>query len=156
MITKKTPDFLDMLMQEALQEARMAMQAGDVPIGAVIALKGEIIARAHNEIERLKDATKHAELTAIQRASQVLGDWRLSETTLCVTLEPCPLCAGAIRQARIGTVVFAAHDEKRGALGSLFDLSLDKRLGALPRVISGIRSAEAITLLQDFFKNHRS
>ena len=143
-------------MKEALSEAEIAMHDGDVPIGAVIAHGDSIIARAHNEIEKNKDATQHAEILAIQQASKTLSDWRLNETILCVTLEPCPMCAGAIMQARIGTVVFAAYDDKRGALGSLFNLALDKRLGNPPRVISGIREAESLQLLQQFFKEKRN
>lgn len=148
-------DFANYLMQEALKEAEEANIHRDVPIGAVVAVNGEIIARAHNEIELKKDATCHAEVLAIQRASQVQSDWRLDDAILCVTVEPCPMCAGAIRQARVNTVIYGCMDPQRGALGSLFDLSLDPRLGSIPRVISGINSEEAANLLQSFFKGKR-
>jgi len=142
-------------MQEAIAEACLASAGGDVPIGAVVAADGEIIARGHNEIEARKDATAHAELLAIQRAAAALGDWRLRETLLCVTIEPCPMCASAIKLARVPVVVFGAADEKRGAFGSLFDLAPDTRIGPEPRVISGIRAEECARLLQVFFDEKR-
>ncbi len=149
------PQFLDFLMEEALAEAEKAFAAGDVPIGAVVASGTEIVARAHNEIEALRDATRHAELLAIQRAAAVKGDWRLDEAVLCVTLEPCTMCAGAIKQARVPVVVFGAFDEKRGAFGSLFDLAPDARLGPVPRIVSGVRAEECRRLLQRFFEEKR-
>lgn len=148
-------DFAKFLMSEALKEAEEANTHGDVPIGAVVAIGEKIISRAHNEIELKKDATRHAEILAIQRASQVKGDWRLSNAILCVTVEPCPMCAGAIRQARVGTIIYGCKDPQRGALGSLFDLSLDPRLGVIPRVISGVYSDKAQNLLQTFFREKR-
>ena len=151
-----TQDFCDFLMDEALCEAALAAEAGDVPIGAVIAINNEIIARAHNQIELNHDATAHAEILAIQRASSALNDWRLNDAILCVTLEPCPMCAAAIRQARIQTVIFGALDPVRGGMGSLFDLSLDTRLGSpLPRVVSAVKENECKNLLQQFFKKKR-
>ncbi len=151
-----TLEYCNFLMDEALREAILASEAGDVPIGAVIAKGSNIIARAHNQIELNHDATAHAEILAIQRASTELGDWRLTDAILCVTLEPCPMCAAAIRQSRLGTVLFGSYDPVRGGMGSLFDLSLDTRLGSpLPRVISGIKEKECRTILQDFFKSKR-
>jgi len=140
------------LMDEALKEASLAFEAGDVPIGAVIALQDKIIARAHNEVELKKDATKHAELLAIQRASNKIKDWRLNDYILCTTLEPCPMCAGAARQARLGTIIFASFDPQRGACGSLFDLTIDSRLGSCPRVITSIKNTESSYLLKTFFR----
>ena len=151
-----TQEYCNFLMDEALQEAALAGDAGDVPIGAVVAIGDQIIARAHNQIECNKDATAHAEILAIRSASRVLNDWRLNDAILCVTLEPCPMCAAAIRQCRLGTVIFGAFDPVRGGMGSLFDLSLDTRLGSpLPRIISSIREDKCKTVLQDFFKSKR-
>ncbi len=139
-------------MQEALTEARLAAVANEVPVGAVIAHEGVIIGRGHNTTESALRVTAHAELQAINQASQVLRNWRLSECTLCVTLEPCTMCLGAIRLARIPTLVFGAGDSKQGAVGSLYDLSQDPRLGPLPRVISGINRTDCEAVLKKFFQ----
>ena len=112
-------------MNEALAEARLAAAAGEMPVGCVIVKDGEIVARAHNECEARADATAHAELLAIQRASGALGDWRLNGCTLYATLEPCPMCAGAIVQARVGRLVFGAPDPAQGCAGSLYRIPED-------------------------------
>lgn len=128
----------------------------DVPVGAVIVdEKGEIIARGRNERELSKDPTAHAEILAIREAAEKLGDWRLNDLTLVVTLEPCVMCAGAIQAARINKVVFGAWDEKVGASGSLYDLVRDKRLGTEIEVISGVLEAEASAQLKEFFAQKR-
>jgi tRNA(adenine34) deaminase len=151
-----TPDFVDLLMQEALAEAAAAAANDEVPVGAVIAHKGQIIARGHNTTEADKTVIAHAEIHAINAATRVLDNWRLSECVLCVTLEPCTMCLGAIRLARIPTIIFGAGDSKQGAVGSLYDLSQDHRLGAAVRVITGTRSAECESILRDFFNLKRS
>jgi tRNA(adenine34) deaminase len=150
-----TPDFLEYLMDQALLEATKAAAAGEVPVGAVIAHQGSIISRAHNSTETDATVIAHAETHAISRASEVLGGWRLSECILCVTLEPCTMCLGAIRLARIPTLLFGAGDSRQGAVGSLYDLSQDERLGPPLRVISGLKKTECETLLSSFFKQRR-
>jgi len=143
------------LMDAALAEASAAASAGDVPIGAVIAREGEIIARAGNERERALDPTAHAEILAIRRAAEVLGGWRLPETTLYVTLEPCAMCAGAIVLARIPRVVYATPDPKAGACGSVLDVLGDARLNHRPEVSSGLRAEQAAEQLREFFRSRR-
>jgi tRNA(adenine34) deaminase len=143
------------LMGVALAEAAAAAAAGDVPIGAVIARDGELLARAGNERERALDPTAHAEVLAIRRAAEALGGWRLPGTTLYVTLEPCAMCAGAIVLARIPRVVFATPDPKAGACGSVLDVLADPRLNHQPRVESGLRAEEASEQLREFFRARR-
>ena len=144
-------------MRAALAEAQIAMDvSGDVPVGAVIVNQaGEIIARGRNEKEQIKDPTAHAEIQAIREATELLGDWRLSEATLVVTLEPCVMCAGAIQAARFKTVVFGAWDERVGAAGSLYDLVRDGRLGLSIEVIPGVLAAETTAQLKEFFASKR-
>jgi tRNA(adenine34) deaminase len=149
------PEFLDHLMQAALEEARLADQAGEVPVGAVLAHEGSIIARGRNTTEHDKSPLTHAELHAIRKGAELFGNWRLSKTILCVTLEPCTMCLGAIKLARIPTVVIGASDSKQGACGSLFDLSLDDRLGPPVRVIRDVRKDECGDLLRAFFARRR-
>jgi tRNA(adenine34) deaminase len=155
MTVTPTPELLAHLMTEALREAAKAAAFGEVPVGAVIAHKETIIGRGHNTTERDKSVVAHAETHALHQASQAAGDWRLSECILCVTLEPCTMCTGAIRLARIPIVVFGAGDSKQGAMGSLYDLSLDDRLGTPPRVISGILKDECESALKRFFESLR-
>jgi len=107
-------------MREALREASLAAEAGEMPVGCVVVRDGAIVARAHNECEAQRDATAHAELLAIRRAGAATGDWRLKDCTLYTTLEPCPMCAGAIVQARVGRLVFGAQDPGQGCAGSLY------------------------------------
>ena len=142
-------------MHEALIEARKAYSLGEVPVGAVVVFNNEIIARAHNLVESNKNACAHAEVLAIKKASAHVGDWRLKECTLYVTLEPCPMCAGAIMLSRINSVYFGAKDERIGALGSTFDLS---NLGGMPhkfQSIGGLLGQECALLLKDFFADRR-
>lgn len=143
-------------MLEALKVAGEAASADEVPVGAVIVRKGRIIARAGNLRESQACALAHAELLAIRSACHILGSWRLTDCHLYVTLEPCLMCAGAIIQARIPRVVFAAKDPKGGAMGSLYALHNDRRLNHNPEVICGPGEAESAGLLKDFFKKKRS
>jgi tRNA(adenine34) deaminase len=151
-----TPDFIDYLMTEALAEAARAASAGEVPVGAVIAHSGAIIARGHNTTESDKSVVAHAEIHAINQAAKLLNNWRLSECIICVTLEPCTMCLGAIRLARIPTIVFGAGDSRQGAVGSLYDLSQDERLGPPPRVVRGINQQGCEDVLSAFFKRMRT
>lgn len=139
----------------ALAEARRAEAHGDVPIGAALLRDGELLAAAGNERELRRDPTAHAEILAIRATAAALGGWRLADTTLYVTLEPCAMCAGAIVLARIPTVVFAAPDPKAGAAGSVLDVLAETALNHRPRVIAGVRAAEAATLLREFFAARR-
>lgn len=141
-------------MRMALEEAKAAMEAGEIPVGAVIVCGDELIARAHNRCERDGDATAHAERLAITEACKRVGHWRLSDCTLYVTLEPCPMCAGAAINARIGRVVFAARDPRMGACGSLLDLSAYP-LEIRPLYESGLMEDEARELLRAFFARMR-
>jgi tRNA(adenine34) deaminase len=150
-----TPDFVEYLMQEALVEARLAAKQGEVPVGAVLAYDGAIIGRGHNTTESDQTVVAHAELHAITGASVSLDNWRLSESILCVTLEPCTMCLGAIRLARIPILIFGAGDSKQGAVGSLYDLGQDERLGAPLRVISGTKREQCLRVLKDFFESRR-
>jgi len=145
----------DDLMAQALDEARAALDHGDVPVGAVVVVDGEIVARRHNEREQLGDPTAHAELLAVRDAADRLGSWRLDGATIVVTLEPCPMCAGALQQARVDRVVYGAVDMKAGALGSLYNLGSDPRLNHELEVVTGIRADECAALLSDFFAERR-
>ena len=140
----------------ALDEAKKAGAEGEVPVGAVIVLKGEVLAKAHNRTESGIDPTAHAEMVAIRLASQSLGGWRLSGATLYVTLEPCTMCIGAAILARIDRLVFGCRDPKSGALGSLYDISAEKRLNHNVTVHSGVRERECSEVLKDFFKGLRN
>jgi tRNA(adenine34) deaminase len=142
-------------MGVAIEEARKAEEHGDVPIGAAIFRDGELLSRAGNERELRRDPTAHAEVLAIREAAEALGGWRLPGTILCVTLEPCAMCAGAIVLARIPTVVFGTPDPKAGAVGSVLDVLREPALNHRPKVIGGIREAECAALLRDFFSTRR-
>ena len=141
-------------MDEALVLAREAFEEGEVPVGCVIVRKGEIVGRGRNRREADKTALAHAEIEAIGEACRNLGGWRLWECTLYVTLEPCPMCAGAIINARIPRVVYGASDAKFGAVGSVCSL-FDMRFNHHPQVESGIREEEAAALMTEFFRNLR-
>lgn len=143
-------------MNEALAEARLAEAAGEMPVGCVIAREGEIIARAHNECEALRDATAHAELLAIRRASAACGDWRLNRCTLYVTLEPCPMCAGAIMQARVGRLVYGAADPGQGCAGSLYRIPEDPAFPHFCPSDGGVLQEECEALLKRFFARRRN
>lgn len=142
-------------MAQALEEAKKAALLGEVPIGAVLVYKGEVIARAHNLRETTQNATTHAELMVIQEACKQLGSWRLEETTLYVTLEPCPMCAGAILQSRIPRVVYGARDIKAGCVDSLYHLLNDARFNHQCDVTEGMMADQCGQILTDFFKELR-
>ena len=143
-------------MDLALKEAARAFDVDEVPIGCVIVREGRVIGRAHNQRELLHDPTAHAEIIAITQAAEALGDWRLTETTLYVTLEPCLMCAGAIVLGRIPRVVFGVRDPKGGAVRSLYETLEDKRLNHQVEVIEGVRPQECRAILQEFFQHRRS
>jgi tRNA(adenine34) deaminase len=142
-------------MQVALREARIALKKKEVPVGAVVVYQGKIIGRGHNQTESLNDPTAHAEILAIGAAANYLNSWRLSEADLYVTLEPCPMCAGAIVLSRIRKLVFGAYDPKSGACGSLYNLVQDKRFNHQVEVVSEVLKDECSELLQAFFKELR-
>src|SRR5216117_4198661 len=142
-------------MGEALRQAVKAFEAEEVPVGAVVVREGRIIARAFNQVELLKDATAHAEMLALTQAEQVVGDWRLTDCTLYVTKEPCPMCAGAIVHVRLARVVFGAKDPKGGAAGSALNLLQFPTLNHHSEITSGVREPECRNLLQSFFAEQR-
>jgi tRNA(adenine34) deaminase len=142
-------------MGEALRQATRAYAAEEVPIGAVIVRGGRVIARAFNQVELLKDATAHAEMLALTQAEESMGDWRLTDCTLYVTKEPCPMCAGAVVHTRLARVVFGASDSKAGAAGSALNLLQFPSLNHQCEITSGVREAECRTLLQTFFAEQR-
>jgi tRNA(adenine34) deaminase len=145
----------DRYMSMALEEARTAFMQGEVPVGAVIVREGSVLSRAHNMTEALNDPTAHAEVLALRKAGEALGDWRLNECTMFVTLEPCVMCAGAIAEARISQLVIGAFDYKAGAAGSVYNVVQDVGLGHRVRVVYGILQQECELLLKEFFKNRR-
>lgn len=145
----------DYFMSEALRLARMAYDTDEVPVGAVIVRELKIIARAHNQVELLKDATAHAEVLAITQAAHVLGDWRLEDCTLFVTKEPCPMCAGALMLARLKRLVFGVRDDRAGGAGSVFPITSAKGLNHIVEVVAGVKEVEARDLLQSFFRARR-
>lgn len=142
-------------MREALEEARKAYILGEVPIGAVVALNGQIIGRGHNLREVLNDSTAHAEIMAMREAALYIGDWRLEGTTLYSTIEPCPMCAGAIVQFRVPILVYGAKDPKAGAVDSLVDLVRDPRFNHRVEVISGVLEEECAGIIKTFFRELR-
>src|SRR5438552_18267652 len=142
-------------MAIALGEAQEAAAAGEVPVGAVVIVDEEVVARRHNERETPPDPTAHAELLAIRDAATKLGRWRLSDATVVVTLEPCPMCAGALVAARVGRLVFGAPDPRAGACGSLYNLCADPRLNHEVAVTPGVMADEAARLLEQFFSERR-
>ncbi len=143
-------------MALALDEARAAAQAGEVPVGAVVVVDGRVVAHAYNRRESDKDPTAHAEILALREAARVLGDWHLETATLYVTLEPCFMCAGALVNARLGALVFGAPDPKAGAVGSLADVPSDPRLNHRLPVRSGVLASASSDLLKAFFRARRS
>jgi tRNA(adenine34) deaminase len=152
------PGDLDRWMDEALVEARAALAHGDVPVGALVVhvTTGEVIARAHNARERDHDPTAHAEMLALRDAAAAIRRWRLDEHALVVTMEPCPMCAGAAWAARLPLIVFGAADERAGAGGSLYNFAADPRLNHTARVLAGVRGDESASLLRAFFEARRS
>jgi tRNA(adenine34) deaminase len=143
-------------MQEAIQQARLAESLGEVPIGAIIVRDGAIVGTGYNLRETNRDPTAHAEMIAIRRASETLQAWRLLGCTLYVTLEPCPMCAGAILQSRVERVVYGASDPKAGCVGTLMDLLQDSRFNHVSPWKSGVLHEECALLLSDFFRRLRS
>ena len=143
-------------MRVALEQAELAAVAGDVPVGAVVLHGNEIIAARHNAREVLNDPTAHAEVLALRDAAAVLGTWYLDECTLVVTLEPCIMCAGALVNARIQTLVFGAADLKGGATSSLYNVCADPRVNHNPVVINGVLHDESALLLKNFFEHKRA
>ena len=142
-------------MRIALAEAQRALAEDEVPVGAVIVQGDRIIASAHNQREQLRDPTAHAEMIAITQAASALNSWRLDQCTLYVTLEPCPMCAGAILQARIPTVVYGAPDPKGGAVRTLYQLLSDPRLNHRPQIVCGVLEAQGGEILTRFFQQQR-
>ncbi|MEX0939058.1 MAG: tRNA adenosine(34) deaminase TadA [Pirellulales bacterium] len=142
-------------MRLAYQEAQAAMAEDEVPVGAVIVHGARVIASAHNQREQLRDPTAHAEMIAITQAAESLGSWRLEDCTLYVTLEPCPMCAGAILQARIPTVVYGAPDPKAGAVHTLFQLLSDPRLNHQPQLVAGVMLQPCGEILTEYFRGKR-
>lgn len=143
-------------MSMALREAEQAVQEEEVPVGAIIVCHGAIIARDHNRREQLKDPTAHAEMLAITQAAAALNSWRLEDCTLYVTLEPCPMCAGAIVQARVPLLVYGAEDPKAGACGTLFSITEDRRLNHQCETLGGVLAAPCGQILSDFFAQQRA
>lgn len=144
-----------MFMRLAIEEASCAIALDEVPIASVLVHNGKVIAQSHNYREIRQDPTAHAEMIVIREAAKTLGSWRLNETTLYVTLEPCPMCLGAVILARIPRVVFGARDPKAGACGSVLDFANDARLNHRIEVVGGVLEQESRRLLKDFFKNLR-
>ncbi|WP_148612374.1 tRNA adenosine(34) deaminase TadA [Nocardioides rubriscoriae] len=143
-------------MRAALAEAHAALDTGDVPIGAVVVDgSGAVLGRGRNVREAQHDPTGHAEVVALREAARARGAWRLDGCTLVVTLEPCTMCAGASVLSRVDRVVFGAHDDKAGAVGSLWDVVRDRRLNHRPEVVSGVLAQESRVLLEEFFRGHR-
>ncbi len=143
-------------MRMALREAEAAAEEDEVPVGAVIVHEGRVIGAAHNQRIQLRDPTAHAEMLAITQAAEAIGDWRLENCLLFVTLEPCPMCAGAIVQARIPFVVFGASDPKAGAVHSLYQMLNDERLNHRCEVMGGVLAEECGLILTEFFKRKRA
>ncbi len=141
-------------MAEALEEARKAYLLGEVPVGAVIVKEGEVIARAHNLREQKQNALSHAEIECINKACGVLGSWRLEECEMYVTLEPCPMCTGAIINSRISTLIFGAYDLKAGCIDSVINLC-DYSFNHRPEIYGGIMEEDCKEILEDFFKKLR-
>jgi tRNA(adenine34) deaminase len=143
-------------MQEALNEAKIAFEENEVPIGTVIVLDNKIIGRGHNRTETLKDPTAHAEIIAISAAANYLNNWRLTDTSVYTTVEPCLMCAGALILSRIKKLVFSAHDAKFGACGSVYNIPKDNQFNHKFDVITNVLEKDSINLLQEFFKRKRN
>lgn len=147
---------MDSMMEAALEEARIGMREGEIPVGAVLVKDGRILARAHNRREALHDPTAHAEMLCMREAAAALGDWRLRGCTLYVTLEPCPMCAGAMLMSQLSRCVFGAYDERQGCCGSVYDLPGDPALQGATRWQGGFGLEESAQLLQGFFQRRRT
>jgi tRNA(adenine34) deaminase len=144
------------LMKMALYEAKKAKQKGEIPIGAILVSDGEqVVSAEHNQTIRLKDPTAHAEILVLRAAALKIGNYRLLNTSLYVTVEPCPMCMGAVIHARVSQIVFGTRDPKWGAAGSLYNFAADQRLNHQPKIIEGICKIECKELMQDFFRLKR-
>ena len=143
-------------MDEALRQARKAGAKGEVPVGAVLVMGGRVVAKAHNQVEELKDATAHAEMLVVTAAAGEAGDWRLSEATVYVTKEPCPMCAGAMALSRIKRVVYGAADPRMGAAGGALNILQFEGMNHRCEVRGGIRAEECRDLLREFFQKQRT
>ena len=150
-----TPPADEEWMRRALAQARAALEHGDVPIGAVVVHEGRVIGSGHNERERLQDPTAHAEVLALREAAAALESWRVLDSTLYVTLEPCAMCAGAIVLSRIPRIVYGTTDPKAGAAGSVLDVTGDPRLNHRPQMVGGVLAGECGDLLRTFFADRR-
>ena len=146
----------EVFMKEALLEGRKALEKGEIPVGAVVVQNGEIIGRGHNLREPQSDPTAHAEIVALRDAGDKLGTWHLEGTLLYVTLEPCPMCAGALLQARIEKVIYGADDPKAGCAGSLLNILQFPGFNHFVKIANGVLAEESIALLQEFFREKRS
>lgn len=146
---------MESYMREAIELAKDAAKRGEVPVGAIAVFKGEIIARASNRKEETRSALMHAEMLALAEAEKVIGDWRLNEVELYVTLEPCPMCAGAMVNCRLGKLIFGAYDQKAGAAVTLYSIPADERLNHTVQVTGGVLEDECARLLSDFFLKKR-
>lgn len=149
-------DMHKLFMKMALEQAEQALAVGEVPVGAVIAHQGRVIAASHNQREQLKDPTAHAEMIAITQAAESMEGWRLVDCALYVTLEPCPMCAGAILNARVPKVIFGATDPKGGAVVSVFKMLGDARMNHRAEVVQGVMDHECAELLKRFFRSKRN
>jgi tRNA(adenine34) deaminase len=147
-----TPEYY---MRQALRQAELAAEAGEVPVGAVVVHQGRIVARAHNQVELLKDGSAHAEMIALTQASASIGDWRLTDCVLYVSKEPCAMCAGAMVNCRLGKLVFACHDPRMGAAGSAMNITAFPGMLHQVAVEAGLLKEEAQELLQSFFRQRR-
>ena len=157
MMAEKQPEKLDRYyMQLAIESAKIAEDNGDVPIGAVIVRQGEIIGKAYNQREQLQDPTAHAEIIALTQAAAALENWHLNGCTMYVTLEPCPMCAGALVLARIDRLVYGCDDPKTGACGSLYNIVTDDRLNHKLEVTTGVLEEDCRQQLQNFFQRRRN
>jgi len=143
-------------MEHAFREAKLAFRESEVPIGAIVVIKNKIIGRGHNRTEALKDATAHAEMIAITSSAESYGDWRLDDSILYSTIEPCAMCAGAAVLSRIKTIVYGAPDPRFGACDSLFNIPTDTRLNHRIEIVSGVMAEESVELMQLFFKQVRN
>ena len=142
-------------MEIALEEAQAAYRENEIPIGATVVYQNRVIAKDHNRMEQSQDPTAHAEMLVIRRAAEVLRSWRLQETSLYVTIEPCPMCAGAMHLARVEKLIFGARDGKKGAAGSLYDIPSDGRLNHRILVFYGVMEKECRSIMENFFLEKR-
>lgn len=147
---------MEQWMNLALEQARLAAQQGEIPVGAVLVHEGQLICAAHNQREASHDPTAHAELLCLREGARLLGDWRLRQCTLYVTLEPCPMCAGAMVMSQLGRCVYGAADERQGCCGSVYDLPGDPALHGVTTWQGGVMEADCRQLLQDFFLQRRN